>query len=98
MGLSKETLLEFLSLIEDAEEFRPLVKLTVEKVLSFGPEVKPLFEATGNYLIERRIDSIRKFEAAGFSREEAILLTLDQSVARNKLINMMSNSEKSKTT
>jgi hypothetical protein len=82
--MNKEDLLEILSYIDQAEELRPIVKKIVETLESFAPEVESLFKKLTKWIVQNRIEIIKMYEDAGFSRDESIFLTIDQAHALKK--------------
>lgn len=80
----KEHIPEILEFLEAAEESRPLVQKTLKALKSYGPEIKDLLDGILDYSIDRRINAVLRLEQAGFSREDAISLVMDEwySIAR----------------
>lgn len=87
MKITQETVRDIEELLETVEEFRPFVKAVVETVRSFGPELESLLCPMKDWLQKERIKAIKEYENAGFSREHAILLTIDSNIALEKMIN-----------
>lgn len=62
----------------EAESLRPAVRSIVDALKTFGPELGELFDEVGDYLVDRRANSVKRLMGEhGFTREEAITLTLD---------------------
>jgi len=70
-------------LIKQADVFKPIVGAAVAAIVNYGPEFKQLIESLRLTSVENRIVSVKQYEAAGFDRDDAILMTLD-SVAQIK--------------
>ena len=69
---------EILALAMQAEELRPMVEEVLKALKSYGPELKGLFSDLNDGLTDLKIATIKRYQDAGFTREEAILLTCDQ--------------------
>ena len=96
MKLSKDDLQEIMAVIEQAEEFRPFIKSIVETVLSFGPELKPITESFCKYIVQKRIASIKAYCDAGFTKDDAITMTLDDVFAVRRISQNINNQNRSK--
>jgi hypothetical protein len=75
---------DIIEILGAAEEFRPLVKAVLDVIRSYEPElgeVRDMFKSVGAGMIESRVKSIEKYEELGCTREEALLLVIDQRVA-----------------
>lgn len=95
MEFKAEDLKEIIQIIEIADEFVPIVKKGVEKSNTLLREFRPLIDNFVDYIADSKIKMINKYLDSGFSRDEAILMTLDQWAAfSNSLKN--SQSKKSK--
>ena len=77
MKMSVEDLKEIITILEDVESFRPLVKVIIDTLKSFSGELKDIPESIRKWTVENRIESIKQYITANFTREEAILMTLD---------------------
>ena len=73
-----EYLSGLLSIIDSAEELRPIVSSGLKLLRSFSSELKDITDDMRDYIIDSRIASIRRLEDAGFSREDAINITMDE--------------------
>jgi len=86
MKLFNETdLSEILEVLGQAEEFRPIIRQVLDVLKSFSSEIQEIPNAILDWAVEQRIAAVKKYEEAGFSREEAILMTLDDALAQRKL-------------
>jgi len=66
-------------LTDNVEEFREPIGKAAAAVRSFGPEVYGLCEAVVLGAADLKAAAVKRYvETHGFTREEAILLTLDQ--------------------
>lgn len=62
----------------EAESLRPAARSIVDALKTFGPEIGELLDEGGDFLVDRRARSVKRFmEEHGFTKEEAITLTLD---------------------
>lgn len=86
MKITKEELSEILEIIGQAEAFRPIVKQVLDTLKSFSGELREIPEAVGKWLVNNRINSIRQYEEAGFDRDDAIVMTLDDVFAVRKIL------------
>lgn len=64
--------------LELAEGLKPVIKDTIEKLINFGPELMAVFSSLVSGTVDLRIQAVSQFEAAGFTREEAIYMTMDE--------------------
>ncbi|MBZ4284068.1 hypothetical protein LAJ55_14775, partial [Streptococcus pneumoniae] len=61
-----------------ADELKPAVQQIAKAALSFGPEIAAVLDAAQDYMIDRRAADVKRLEEVhGFSRADAIALTLD---------------------
>lgn len=82
------------ALMEQEAEIRPVIKKGLEIIKSYGPDLKDLFGGVTEAMADLRINVIRKYEAAGFTREEAILLTMDEWFAMARVSRSMNTKNK----
>jgi hypothetical protein len=74
-------------LVSVATTLKPIISQSADELLdAYGPELGKIFSRLNNYLVEQTITMIRKYEAEGFTREEAILLTLNNKLALKEVI------------
>ena len=85
MKLGKDELQELLELVSNVEAFKPLVRAVLDALKSYSDELKEIPEAITRWAVATRIETIKQYEAAGFSREDAVLLTLDAVYAASKI-------------
>ena len=86
--MNKNEIIEFINYIhENKEELKPAIKKIIDVVLEFGPEFKEIIEELNNYSISLTSRTIQRFEMEGFSKEEAILLTLNTRLALKESFN-----------
>ncbi len=64
--------------IDMGKELRPTVKEAVKMIKSYGPELGEVFGDVTNWMVKKKIDHVKMFEAAGFTREESIYMTMDE--------------------
>jgi hypothetical protein len=94
MKLDKEDLKEILEVLTEAESFRPIVKAIIDTLKSYGPEIEELPKKFSQWLVKNRIESINIYEGAGFSREDAITMTLDDVWAFRRMSKNINKSSK----
>jgi hypothetical protein len=92
MKIDKDDIQEFAEILSEAESFRPIVDLAVDAIISFGPEIKKFVDAFSRGLVSNRIASVEQYVAAGFSRDDAIIMTLDDVFSVRKMTDKMNNS------
>jgi len=85
MEITKEDISELLEIVGQAEDFRPLVKQVLEVLKSYSDELREIPDAICKWIVERRIASIEQYENAGFYRDDALLMTLDDIYAIRKM-------------
>ena len=75
----KEYIAMILELTGQAEAFRPAIEQAVKAVKGYGPEVYSLAEGVCQGSVDLKAMMIKRYqEEHGFSREEAIILVMDQ--------------------
>jgi hypothetical protein len=74
------------SLVEDAEEFKPLLLVGIAVLKSFGKEVVPIIDDLVNWVVDTNIRVIARYAAAGLTREHAVLLLLNSHAALGKAL------------
>lgn len=74
------------ALIEVAPLFKPQVQKAVEAIQLFGPEVKELLTGAVVAVADIRAAAVQRYESHGFTRDEAILLTLDSGEGMKRII------------
>ena len=79
MKITKEDLAGLVAILEQAEEFKPIVKLNLNTLGEYSEEIKSIPEAVSRWLVKNRIASIEQYRDAGFTKDDAILMTLDDS-------------------
>jgi len=85
---------EVLAFISVAEEYKPVIKEGIKFIAGMGTEVAPVMENLRSFLVDGRIKSVRQYEAAGFTRKEAILLTIDGKLALNGMVESLNKASK----
>jgi len=74
---TSETLELVQELSKEAENFKPVVAEAVDALLLFGPEVSKLFESITDGLADLKMRMIDRFKSRGYTKAEAITMTLD---------------------
>jgi len=68
---------DVLAVVGMLEEYMPVVEKAVPLIARAGTEIKPLLESMTDTLVDLQIRSIKRYQEAGMSREEAILLSIN---------------------
>jgi hypothetical protein len=68
---------EVKEVLEMEAELRPLIKRGFEIIESYGPECQELLNGVALGITNTKIRQIEHLISSGFTREEAILLTMD---------------------
>ena len=80
---------------KESETYKVLAKEVIKTVQNFGPEIDSVLEPIRKYLVNSTCKDIEQFEHCGFTREEAIVLTIDNKIGlRNALDSYRSTSNK----
>lgn len=77
MGISKEDLLELAEAMKEIDEYRLVAGTIIDKALECGPELRRVLSAFVIGMTDLKIEAIRHYEDNGFTREQAMLLTMD---------------------
>ena len=77
MNITTREIEELVELLKEAESYRPGVRMILDAVKSYGPELAEIPEALGNWIVDNRIKHVKRYEDAGFSKQDAIDMTLD---------------------
>jgi hypothetical protein len=86
---------EAVEMFTEINEIIELVKTLRPSVYSFGREIKPIIESFTDSVVDMNARAIRRYETVhGFTREEAILLTLDVRTSLYKSLEKTDNSKK----
>jgi len=86
MRLSAENIKDIMDAIKALDVFRPMVSEIIDKIMDYGPELEKLTEAVRKAVVRNQIASIKEYEDAGFTRAEAILLTINGREALSEAI------------
>lgn len=96
MNFTKEEVMEVIELLKDASEYKPLVKIFIDVIESYGSEIRRLPDAFIAYSNEKTVESFQYFLNEGFSREEAMLLTIDAKASLQKIFKDIDKNKKGK--
>ena len=69
---------DILEMMEMEAEFRPLIKRGLEILGSYGPDLRELARGIILGTVDLKMEAIQKYEAAGFTREDAMFLVMDE--------------------
>ena len=92
MKITMEEIKDFSEILEEAESFRPLVEMILDALKSYSEEFKEIPEAFSRWVVDNRIKSIAQYKKAGFTKNDAIIMTLDDVFAVKKLYEKMNKS------
>jgi len=84
---------EIVELVERAEELKPVVAEIIKAVKSYGPELFDLMSGLAIGSVDIRVACVKRFEELGFTRQDAIAMTMDQWYQFSKSLN---NTKKNK--
>lgn len=81
---------QLLELVQLAKTFKPIISETLDEVLDdYGPELGKVVTRLRTFIVEETIASIEQYEYAGFSREQAIQLSLNTKLSLEDAIKRM---------
>lgn len=95
MKFSKEELQEMAEILTEAETFKPIVRVILDAIKLYGPEIEEIPKRFSQWMVDNRIESIQRYRDAGFTKQEAIMMTLDDSSRLIKSVNDMNKNIKS---
>ena len=90
--MSEEDLKQIRAYFELAKSFAPLADEALEVLFAYGPTLRKLMDSVVDYQVFRTTLTIKQFEALGMTREEAILLTINNKVGLQETIDQWKNS------
>jgi hypothetical protein len=96
MNFTKEEVTEFIELLKDAGEYKPLVKIMLDIIESYGSEFRRLPDAFIAYANEKQAETFHYFIDAGLTRQEALILTVDARAALSNIIKDFDKNKKGK--
>ena len=69
---------ELLALIEAAKLFKPVVSEILDELLdAYGPELAKVSVRFRDFTVAQTVETIKQYEAAGLSHEEAVAFTMN---------------------
>lgn len=72
---------EILAVVGAFEEYMPVVEKVVPLIGKAGSELRPLIEQLTDFSVDMQLRAITRYENAGMSREQAVLLTINTKAA-----------------
>lgn len=84
--MKAEEILKYLALLDKAEDYKPLMKKLVKVVKSYSYELKDLVDPFYDYLRKARVKSVNFYTEEGFSKSDAILMSMHDSVSLDKMM------------
>lgn len=94
MKLSVEEIEEIIGYVQIAKQFAPIADDVVETVFAFSPALKRLADALLGWVRESTVSTFQFYLDKRFSREEAMMLTIDARVSFQVLAQNKSNNKK----
>lgn len=82
--------LEFLT---ELKEFRPMILQIVNEIEKYGPDIHQILNKMSLSMVDIKAAMIKKYQKEGFTRKEAILLTIDSATALQKAFSVKSSSK-----
>jgi len=82
---------EIIAIVAELSEYIPIIEQTVPTILEAGSKLQPIVTALNNAIVDNTMAAIKRYEVGGFSREEAILLTINTKAG---LVKAMNNTKK----
>ena len=94
MSISQKDIEEIVGLLAEAESFKPIADLGVKVLDMYTPYLGDVCEKFRSFMVQSRIRSIKEYEGAGFTTEDAILMTVSDSVSLQHLLNQTGQNRK----
>jgi hypothetical protein len=90
--MSEEDLKKLREYFELAKSFAPLADEVLEVIFAYGPALRKLMDSIVDYQVFRTALTIKQFESLGMSRQEAIMLTINNKVGlQESMVNWKSS-------
>lgn len=70
-----------------ADEYKSVVKKVLKTLNSLGPDLTEFVEPIRHYIIKSQCNTFTQYTTYGFSREEALILTLGNKIALQDALN-----------
>lgn len=74
--MNVEEIAKILAVADELDELKPSVVRIIQHVASYGPELSDFLEKMSFGLVDIKMKTIKRYEDGGFTRQEAIILTL----------------------
>ncbi len=84
--MKTEEILEYMALLDSADDFKPLVKKVAEVIKDYSGEFKELVEDLADYIRKNRVKSVNFYTDEGFSKQEAILMSMHDTTSLEKMM------------
>lgn len=94
MKITEKEIKEFVEMIGVADDFMPLVELTLQKSELALSKLGPMIKNFSGFCVNQTTNNFNQYLANGFTREEAMLLTLNARVALQDGLNRMNTQKK----
>ena len=78
-----------IEIVEIAEEYFPVVKKAIPLIKKLGKEFKPLMDALSDNFVDSNVRCIKRYQDNGFTRDEAILMTISTRVSIQEAVRNM---------
>lgn len=86
MAETKKSILEYLDIVSEWDSIKPILPFIAKAMRDCSAELAPLLLDFQEFLRETRGVGFKKYLSLGFTREEALLLLLDEQTAIKKLL------------
>ena len=94
MKITKNEINEFIELIRVADDFMPLVELTLKKSELALSKLGPMLVSFNEFCVNQNTSNFDLYLAKGFTRTEAMFLTLNAKVALQAALEKMNTKNK----
>lgn len=77
--IDKEEMEQVLEIVKEIEEFKPAIEKIIDSAINFGPQLAKLLSAINDGVVDMKARSINRYiYVHGFTKEEAIMISLNQ--------------------
>jgi hypothetical protein len=69
---------EFIKILEEPESLQPIVNQAKKVIDLYAPEINSIMDRALMAICESKVKVIRYYESEGFTKDDALLLVMDQ--------------------
>ena len=80
-----ENFKNFVEILIKAKDFKPVIRLVLDTINDFGPEIEEIPKKISKWTVKNRIESVDMYQEAGFTKRDAILMTMDDAMAFRRI-------------